>query len=259
MRKLSLLVLACMIFAPAAVFAQEYEPTETEDDLQSRMGITFDKKVFKGFHISLEEELRLYNNLQSLDRIHSSLGVSYKVNKYFKVGAAYTFIARHHAGKKSTDYEKYWDLRHRAHVDLTASYKTGNWRFSFRERPQFTCRTDDIDTREKRKWDITLRHRVKVGYDIFSKPVKPYVAVELSHTLNALEVVGNHIEKVRSTAGVEWQISKRNTMDFYYRFDWVQGYDIDVKDYADGRPTRTRITKEKGRYHIIGVAYEFSF
>lgn len=268
MKNRFLIIAAFLLLVPLAGISQtkDYRAAESEEDFQARIGFDISKKLIKGLHLTWGEELRLKNAVSSVDRIHSSLRLTYRINKWLRVGGAYTFISIWHDPKKSSDTgEKYWDLRHRAHADVLFSYKSGNWRFSFRERPQFTCRTnDDIDTREKRRWEMTLRHRFKVDYDVYNLPIRPYVSVELSNTLNAPDAVCNYLEKVRSMLGVTWELSKRHSLDFYYRFDYVFGYDIDIKQVKNELGIKTdewkyRITPEKGFYHILGVFYEYSF
>lgn len=246
-----------LLIAPAAVSAQNVTHADAidESDVQMRVGFELNKKIRKRINISWEEELRLRNNLATVDRIHSSLGATYRVNDWFRVGAAYTFIARWHDGKKITGYKKYWDLRHRAHADFLFTLKSGNWQFSMRERAQFTVRTDSINVREKSRCDMTLRHRFKTEYRIYSLPLRPYVSVELSNTLNAPKLAGNYLEKVRSMAGVEWRLSKGSTLEFYYRFDYVFGRDIHIGKNS-GNVT---ITPEHGYYHILGIFYAYSF
>lgn len=256
MRRICVILMAAM-FVPSVAAAQTttHDPAVSDCDVQARVGFDVTKQIKKGFNVSWEEELRLRNNFGAVDRIHSSLGTTYRIAEWFRVGAAYTFIARWHDGKKSTDYEKYWDLRHRASADAMFTLKSGKWRFSLRERGQFTFRTDSVNTREKSKCDIVMRHRLKVDYKVFHLPLRPYASVEMSHTLNAPKLGGNYIDKVRSMLGVEWRLSKESTLEFYYRFDYAYGIDIDIKK-TSGNIT---ITPEKGYYQILGVFYSYSF
>ncbi len=258
MRKFTLLILACAFLAPLGLRGQTitHDPAETDSDLRGRVGFEISKKIIKGLNISWEEELRLKNNITSIDRIYSGLGVTYRITPWFRVGAGYTFIAINHDGKASTDNKKYWDLRHRAAADLLFTYKTGKWTFTFRERPQFTFRTDSVNTREKPKCDMILRHRIKAEYKVHHLPLKPYVGVEVSNTLNAPALAdGNYIDKVRSMLGVEWRISKESALEFYYYFDYVYSRDIHI-----GRNSgNVTITPEKGYHHILGAFYSYSF
>ena len=271
MRKFILLIAACAIIAPMALSAQTYkEPeysTETESDLQTRIGFDISKRIIKGLNISWEEELRLKDNITRLDRIHSSLGVTYRILPWFRVGTTYTFIAIDHNGKKSTDYKRYWDLRHRISADLLFTYKTGNWSFSLRERPQFTFRTDSINPLEKVKCAMVLRQRVKAQYSIYNMPLKPYVSVEVSNTLNAPDYAGgNYIDKVRSMLGVEWKLNKQSTLEFYYRFDYTYNRDISVRGDDDhkgdswhNKGDLKSLIVQKGYHHILGAFYSYSF
>ncbi len=275
MRKFLLPVFACALLAPQVIQAQDHvykEPeygTVSDTDLQARIGFDISKKIARGLHINWEEELRLRSNLGAVDRIHSALGVSYRVNPWFRVSTAYTFIAIDHPGKKSTGYDKYWDLRHRAAADLLFTLKTADekWSFSFRERPQFTFRTDSVNTAEKPKCNMVLRHRVKAEYRIHNLPLRPFVSVEVSNTLNAVKLAGgNYIDKVRSMLGVEWRLNKQSAFEFYYRFDYVCNRDVSVRaeDDHDGPRWHNKgdlksLIVEKGYFHILGVFYSYSF
>jgi hypothetical protein len=259
MKRRTLVIALILLTVPVAGFSQEKDlrAPESTSDVQARVGFDLSKKITRGLHIVWGEELRLKNTMGAIDRIQSSLGATYRINSWLKVGGAYTFISTWHDPRKSSlTGEKYWDLRHRAHLEALFTYRTGNWRFSFRERPQVTYRTEKgINPVEKRRWDVVLRHRFKVEYDVFTLPLEPYVSVELSNTLNAPDIVCNYLEKVRSMVGVKWQLSRRNSLDFYCRFDYGYGYDIDEKDQG----ARIKITPEKEYNAIVGLFYEYSF
>ncbi len=247
-------LLACV----GTVGAQtEPERTTVEDtDLQMRLGFDISKKIARGLDVTWSEELRMKNTISTVDRIHSGLGLSYKVNSYFSLGAEYIFIAINHDGKKSTDYQKYWDLRHRVRLNFTASYKVGQWKFSLRERPQMTIRTDSINPLEKRKTEFVLRSRLKAQYTCRTLPLKPFVYVEVYNTLNAPKFVSNYVEKIRSEIGVDYDLNRRSSFTFYYRFDYAITKDVEVKKSTGALKS---ITTEKAYNHILGVFYSYKF
>jgi len=140
-------------------------------------------------------------------------------------------------------------------LELTASYKTGAWSFSLRERPQATLHTAYVDPAVAAKTAWVLRHRLMAEYAVAGTGLKPYVFVELTQTLNAPETVGNYLEKMRSSLGAKYAFNKRSSLEFYYRFD----YKISDEPVFDDFPTVDYISSERESHHIIGLEYGYKF
>lgn len=255
MRK-SLVVMAGALLFAVAARAQIYDTTE-ESDLRARFGFTLEKKLARGLHLSWEEELRLKGNLGDFDRIYSGLSISYKVCDFLKIGAGYTFIAIDHAGKKSTAYEKFWDLRHRLSAHITFSRHIGpRWKISLRERVLCTLRNGEVNELEKCDPAYVLRSRLMAQYTVFSRPIEPYAYVELSNTLTSPKIVDNYVDKVRTALGIKYRLNRRSSLDFYYRFDYDYNKDV---NYGNKTGKLKSITTEKEYNHILGVFYRYSF
>lgn len=233
--------------------------SKKDNDVQLRLGAELEKKINKKFSVSWSEELRLNNNVTRVDRIYSDLSFSYKVLKWIKLSAGYTFISIDHEGKKKDNYNNYWDFRHRLSIGSTFSYKTdSNWEFSLKERVQCTFLTEDeIDEREKSNPKWVLKSKVMAQYKMTRIPIVPYASIELCNTLNAPSLAGGqYIEKVRSSIGVVYRINKRNSIDFYYRFDYNIDKKIDVKKSTGMVKS---ITDEKEYNNIFSVSYKYKF
>lgn len=236
--------------------------TESTQDLRMRISADVEKKLGRNWTLALNEELRLKDNLREVDRLNTQFSVAYRVNPYFKVAAGYVLMALHKQnsvegadGVVRTEGE--WQVRHRFQLDLTGTYRTGRWNFSLRERLQATIRTDSVDAREKLENEWCLRHRLRAQYAFPHKPWKPYAYVELRHTLNVQEIVGdNFINRMRASVGAEYLINSRHSFDFYYLFDYSKGYDI---GFTRNKGLLKEYTTEKGYYHTLGVQYNFSF
>lgn len=262
MRKPFLILLLCCLQAFSMLSAQEiYTQHESSSQLSGRIGFEVEKKLPYRFTLNWEEEVRFKNNLTALDRINSNLSVDYDCLKYLKVGVGYTFLAIYHDGKKSTNYQKYWDLRHRINADATLSYKYMRWKFSLRERFLTTFRTDDPDLLEKANPKMQLRSRIGAEYSFFNKPVKPFATFEISNTLNAPKYAqGDYIDGLRTQAGVKWRLNLRNALHFYYRFDVNFNRDIDVDYKKDDITIKAVYVTHKTQYnHILGVVYAFDW
>lgn len=230
------------------------ETTTSASDLQLRAGIQLKKTWRKTFCLEWEEEARMKYYITNFDRLHSTLAFTYNPIQYFNAKLGYTFILINHDGKKSTNYVKYWDMRHRLYTDFKASYSFNDWKLSLRERPLVTIRTDSINSAEKARYEWNLRSQLMVEYKWFGKPLKPYLSIEVSNTLNAPELAnGNYIDNVRTTLGIKYKINTHHSFNFFYRFDADYNRDINIKKNGN-----VNLIHEQEFNHIIGVFYNIN-
>lgn len=266
--------------------------SSTTHSAQLRVGADFNKKWQNGVGLHIEEDLRfdLGGQLSSLtgtattptvsavtpcfNKSYTTLSVSYKDPRwpYLKVEAGYTLKIM---GTKDWAQVNKW-MRHRVHFGVTGSYRYEQWSFSLREQFQTEIRMDSIQSLtqngvtyyEHNRATWYMRSKLQVAYHVMSKPVKPYVWCELVNTLNATELervypnndptTGNgqqYIRRVRTSAGVVWRLTRRSSLDFYYRFNYGYERDVNIK------PNKGIIilTEEKSFQHAIGIAYNFGW
>lgn len=271
MKRFLTLAVCLLALCPRSA-AQINEPVEY--DMRGRFSAEIDKKIADGFHISFSEEFRMKNNFTSVDRFHTSLGLSYKPCPYFKMAASYTLINLHDYSSSKDSWS--WKIRHRASFDLVGLYRVGNFKFNLRERIQYTYKAEDMNVFENPKNEFVLRSRLKASYQFRTKPVEPYLAVELRNTLNAVSYTSYvhesepgdnvryddvYLNRVRINPGVEWRLSRRSSLDFYMLADYVFKKDYDANKQGD-------LKQENGEYLIyhkrdwnfsIGVGYSFAF
>ena len=255
------LIVPLLAFLPLAVFAQG-------DDFGLDFSLEAQKKLFKQWSLSLESEFRTRDNTKTADRWSAGLSLDYKVAKWLKASVGYTFLYDHNERisyydatdeavldgdaevgdpKKSADY---WGTRHRFNLSLTPSQKFGDFKFSLRERWQYTYRPEyTVDERWSyldQKYDgkqktyngkgrSVLRSRLQVEYDKKKLALKPYINVEF---FNAWSV-----EKIRYQAGAAWEFSKQHALEAFYRYQTVRGDDDD----------------RESDIHMIGLGYKFKF
>lgn len=171
-------MLCCALLLPVVSTGQIAEKSTEKSDFQARTGFSIDKKAVAGLHITWSEELRLKDALGKIDRIYSVLAVSYEFCPWFKAGADYNFIA--------VKRDEGWEFRNRSNIDLTASYKPApRWRLSLRERFRITSTNKRSDPALEANPAWIMRSRLMAEYDVRPLPIRPYVYLELSNTLNA--------------------------------------------------------------------------
>ena len=258
-------IAALLISLPS--FAQSFITEDPSFSLSARTSAAFDWKIAKGLHLNVSEELRFVDSSsKSLVRSYSTLGASYKVCPYLKVGAGYSFIAC----SKTKDDVTSPLLRHRVYGEITGMYGIGNIKLSLREKIQGTVRTDDFNAYQEPGTAWMLRSRLKVSYDKKKMSWKPYAAFEVSNTLNAVnfvdswngvQLVGDdviyndiYVNRLRTRLGVDWRLSKRSSVDLYLLYDFKRGKDID----ATKKGKLVSVTGEMANVISLGIAYTFS-
>jgi hypothetical protein len=173
--------------------------------------------------------------------------------------------------------DSYWSPRHRASLDVTGTVKLWKWlRVSLRERYQFTRNSPmdvndtkyrynkilnsdgefqgyelkngypevEVDEREDKNSNV-LRSRLKLEVDKKGVDLSPFVSCEVHNNLN----IGNKmvLEKVRSSAGLEYKVSKKHKITLAY---------ILTCDIHDDEGALERI---HGRTHAFNIGYDFKF
>lgn len=227
------------------------------DEVGTWLSADVTKKIDKKLSIGIEGEYRLTDHIKTTDRWSIGISADYKLTKGIKVDAGYDLLSSYNPAKvtekenedyeiERTETESYWYLRHRLHASVTGAIKAGNWKFSLRERWQYTYRPEKTYTRTKTIDDGTpkiktktregwaqnlLRSRLAVEYQVKAIHLTPYVSCEMYST--------DRIEKMRYSAGMEYDINKRNKVKLYYLYQNKAD-----EDEADG--------------HVIGIGYSLS-
>ena len=251
-------VIMIMALLPMAAVAQS-------DDFGLDFSLEAQKKLSKQWSVSLEGEYRSRNNAKTNDRWSVGLNVDYKVAKWLKASAGYTLL--YDNNERISYYEatddavldgdaevgdpkkcaQYWQTRHRFNVSLTASQKFGNWKFSLRERWQYTYRPErtidryDVDDEEYEERTYPgmakhlLRSRLQVEYGVPGTGLSPFANVEVFN--------GWSLVKTRYTVGMDYDLSKKHSLGLFYRYQAVHD------DTDNEEPDR----------HLIGFSYKYKF
>lgn len=281
MKKKFLTILTLM----AALFAVPFSAHADEDDSDSfgvRLSGEADYKIMKGMHVNVSEELRFLGGTHLLDRSYTQVGFSYKFCDYLKAGVSYTAIAVHKSETTMPDTEEittHWiEWRHRVSGDIMASFKTGQWKFSLRERVQGTYKMRDLNNYQQPQMSWVLRSRLKVAYEFRTVPLEPYAYFEPRLLLNGskwseeslgtdfknAEFLGHkdvYVNRYRGAAGLEWKLNRRNSLDFYLLYDNLYDKEIDAKKEGSkkGVMLKAPVTGYSSNRVSVGVAYKFSF
>lgn len=173
------------------------------------VGAEYEMKILKRWHWNAEAELRLDENFTHYDRLKLGVGTDYSFwKKRVKVGVFYNYLNYH-----ETDF---YESRHRVGTALSFSQKLGDCKLSYRAIFQSTFR-------DERRGDYTfnpktyMRNRLSFTYNFPEKPVKMHASEEFWWRLYHPE--RNIIDGLRTVVGVEYDVKKHHTLDFFLRMD----------------------------------------
>lgn len=274
MRRLVIILLAAVL-SPMALHAQ----TDVDLDAEAggRLALAIDKKLTKGLHLSLEEEVRMDQNFAAFDRFHTTLALDYKVHPNVKLGLGYALINPY-----STANSTFKSSRHRLMVDAMGSLRFGDWQLSLKERFQATYRSGEMNEYQAARTALTLKSRLKVQYKGWRR-CEPYAAIELRNTLNAPVINalydgtyylteelsrtgdpgwfieswnGIYVNRLRGTLGVQYRIDKQNSVDIALMADRTMDKVVDAN--AEGTKLKS-YTREVGLTGWLTVGYKYSF
>ena len=275
MKKTLTLVLLGLLGLTGGLRAQT--DVEQDPEVGGRLSFNLNKKIIKGWHINLEEEVRFDDNFASFNRFHTTLSTSYKIHPNLKVALGYALINRF-----DREEDKFGTPRHRIYADITGTYRYGDWQFSLRERVQMTHRTDSFNGYQNPANAWMLKSRLKVSYKAFRRWV-PYLSVEMRHTLNAPVIKANYdgtyyltdggsqegepgwfldgfngmyLNRWRGTVGVDYRIDRNSALDVYLIADYSSEKEVDAN--AEGTKLKA-YTIEKGFNGWLCVSYSYSF
>lgn len=172
------------------------------------VGAEYDMKIMKGWHWGAETEVRFNQNFTHYGRWKIGAGTDYSFwKKRMKLAVGYSFM-------NCQDERGKFDFRHRVTGSLTFAQKLGRCKLSYRAAFQTTFR-------DARRGDYTfnpktyMRNRLVFSYACPNKPLKIYASEEFWWRLYHPEK--NIIDELRTTVGVEYQVRKHHTLDFFLR------------------------------------------
>lgn len=265
------LLIAMMLIAGADVLRADSDDSE---DFGVRLSGEVDYRVMTGMHVYASEELRFLGGSSFFDRSYTQVGFSYRFCEYFKTAVSYTAIAV----QKMEHEESYLEWRHRVSGDLIASFKTGQWSFSLRERFQGTYRMCEVNNYQQPQMSWVLRSRLKASYEFRTVPLEPYAYIEPRLMLNGVkwssESLGEDYEsavfegykdayfnRYRAAVGLEWRLDSRNLIDFYCLYDKLYDKNIDARKEGSKKGVQLKlpVTASYSDRFSVGVAYKYSF
>ena len=206
-----------------------------EDDFGIWATFEASKKINKKFKFVADAELRTYDFVNNVERATVGAKVEYKILKWLKANAGYSFMYTHEPEEKSIKDEvwdeegnsvgheynidhDYWTIRNRFYLTASGEYKVGRFEFGLRERLQYT-RTSSATVNE-----------TKYRYDLGEDPLFSIEDNTWTSTTEPEHKDAKHNLTLRSRLNVKYDIPncKVNpfaSVELYTRLDEWKGYD----------------------------------
>lgn len=254
-------VLYALVSVPSAA---QGTVSDIETDLGGRASVQLDYKIKKGVHVNAGLELRTNDNFNAAGRYQAEIGGDYKINSFLKAGLGYVYINV----RNSSDQ---WNPRHRLYLDLTCTLKSGDWRFSLKEKLQLTHR-NGVNVYQTTPNALSLKSRIKAEYKGFAT-VNPYIFLETRTALNDPACTAQwdgsaysdysfegykdtYFNRLRGAMGLEWELDKNNALDFTLMLDYC--YDKEIDTNSSGTKLKS-LTYERTIMPQICIGYKYSF
>jgi hypothetical protein len=279
MRKL---LLTLLLAVPLAAAAQ----TTVDEGLSfgARATVEADAKLAPGLHLTAHEQARYFFNSEDILRLHTGIGLEYKVFSFLKVGAEYELINRY---KFDTDLNaNAWSIRHRGNFFAQGTLKTRDWQFSLRETLRLTHRPGDMNPLQAPRNVLALKSKVSVKYLGWGSVV-PYAAFEVRNTLNDPAYFGIYmpsaeknkdryenekflgythvyVNRLRAEMGVTVKFDKHHELEFYLLGDHWKDKVIDTNREGSESWEQNGLVLKSIDWHIgnlitAGMGYKWSF
>ena len=225
------ILIAMLVFAPLCKANAQAE----ENEFGIWTTVEASKKINKKFKVVGDAELRTYDFVSNIERTTIGAKVEYKMLKWLKANAGYSFMYTHEPESKSFKEEvwdeegnsvgreynvdhDYWTIRNRFYATISGEYKVGRFEFGLRERLQYT-RTNSATTKE-----------TKYRYDLGMDPILSTEDNEWIATTEPEEKEAKNNFTLRSRLSVKYDIPncKINpfaSVELYTRFDKWKGCD----------------------------------
>jgi hypothetical protein len=171
-------------------------------------GADLKHEIIPKLDLNISAEVRTFKNAGKVDQGFLEAGMEYKFNDYFSAGGAYRLA------EKLEDDSNYHP-EHKLFLDLKGNINVARFTFSGRIRFQSRMKTY-FEYVEDKIPDYTARIKLKTIYRTSSFPVNPYIYDEVFFPL--FKETGRTVAKNRFSAGIEYSISKKHSVEAGYIF-----------------------------------------
>ncbi len=208
-----------------------------DDDARFWLYLKVDKKLSSRWEAQLNIQNRFNNNVTEYSQLNLNGEVSYKIKKYFKIEGGYVW------GQKRK-LPGFYLSRQQIYAGFLLKQKFRYFTFVYRNLVQGQTRAS-YNREKARTFEYFDRNKFTVKYEL-NKRLVPYLAAEfnvpLSPFLDPTQKAHFAVNRLRTFAGIEYNITRRSYLETYILYQ--------RKYLTKGLPPRD---------FIYGVTYAYSF
>lgn len=227
--KLRKIVLASLMLISCLAYGQ----TQGDRDWASWNTIGIDYKANDKWSFSLEEQLRLKENISAIDNYFTQLSANYELFNDFEIGVGIRYIRENDNQGAVQGYENFF----RFQVELNYKHKFNNFKIGYRLRYQnkneLGVSYDEGDFPNQ-----NIRFKTSIGYNIKNWSLDPKLSAEIFNRFQ--EGKENGFNKYRLTVGTDYKIKNFGKIGAFYRYE--KDLNVDLPDVTN----------------IIGLKYTYS-
>lgn len=207
--------------------AQEYKVIS---DFRLNTELEIEKSIAERWKLSFETTVKLEKDATLLDEIDFDLYADFKVFKFLNLGAGYRVAVN----QKS---DRSFALKHRFLADINIDKRIKRFELEYRIRYQ-NVDDDFFLYQEGNAPSNILRNRFLCRYDIRKSKITPYVFSELYGRLESYQPFPL---KIKTGAGIRYNLKKYGLLKLYYRID------------------RELVVHVPYTYYTLGLGYSYDF
>ncbi len=179
-----------------------------QNDFQCWPSVQVGLGVSKNVRVHVEEEIRFRENCTQLARQVNDLGISFKLNKYFRSALYY----RVEADWNNPDNYRW---KQGFYADLLFRYSPGRFLLGYRTRFQ-SARIEFNEKQAQLLGRMVNRHKFKLAYNFRNIPITPFAEGELFFQFDHNQY---NMSNLRTWIGLDYTPGKMHEFSIKYGFD----------------------------------------
>lgn len=205
-----------------------------KSDLKNWTTIGLEYRLNKKWNFGIEEQLRLKENISTIDEYFTQLITEYSVSKNFIIGAGLRYIKENDNEGKIQGYENHFRF------NLDASYKHKLDNFSLKYRLRYQNKNElGVGNSEGDYANQHIRFKTAIDYNFKNWKLDPKFSAEIFNHFEEGEK--NGFDKYRLTLGTDYKLKNLGKVSLFYRIE---------KELNESIPKTTNIIGLKYTYII---------
>tara|TARA_R110001583_G_scaffold160872_1_gene312778 strand:+ start:53133 stop:53840 length:708 start_codon:yes stop_codon:yes gene_type:complete len=203
-------------------------------DLANWTTVGLEYELNKKWNFGIEEQLRLKEDISTIDEYFTQLSAEYSISKKFTLGAGLRYIKENDTEGNIQGYENHF----RFNADASYKHKINNFTLKYRLRYQNKNELG-VSNSEGDYANQHIRFKTAIDYNFKNWKLDPKFSAEIFNHFE--EGKTNGYDKYRLTFGTEYKLKNAGKINLFYRIE---------KELNESIPKTTNIIGLKYTYTI---------